>query len=53
LHHPVFYSDKFAKVTDDAFYVSIEAEDEQFDEDKIQKFLSSIGGTDVELLVGE
>ena len=53
LHHPVFYSDKFAKVTDDAFYVSIEADDEQFDDEKTQEFLSSIGGTDVELLVGE
>lgn len=53
LHHPVFYSDKFAKVTDDAFYVSIEAEDEKFDEQQIEKFLSSIGGTDVELLAGE
>ncbi len=53
LHHPVFYSDKFAKVTDDAFYVSIEAEDEKFDDKKIQEFLSSIGGTDVELVAGE
>ncbi|MCF7826253.1 MAG: DUF3341 domain-containing protein [Candidatus Marinimicrobia bacterium] len=53
LHHPVFYSDKFAKVTDDAFYVSIEAEDELFDEQKIQNFLSSIGGSDIELVAGE
>ncbi len=53
LHHPVFYSDNFAKVTDDAFYVSIEADDEQFDDKKIQEFLSSIGGTDVELVAGE
>ncbi|MBT3228338.1 MAG: DUF3341 domain-containing protein [Candidatus Marinimicrobia bacterium] len=53
LHHPVFYSDKFAKVTDDAFYVSIESDDEQFDDQKIQEFLSSIGGTDVELVAGE
>ena len=53
LHHPVFYSDKFAKVTDDAFYVSIEADDDQFDDKKIQDFLSSIGGTDVELVAGE
>jgi len=53
LHHPVFYSDKFAKVTDDAFYVSIEAEDKLFDEQKIQNFLSSIGGSDIELVAGE
>jgi len=53
LHHPVFYSDKFAKVTDDAFYVSIEAEDDKFDAEQVKKFLSDIGGTDVELLEGE
>ena len=53
LHHPVFYSEKFAKVTDDAFYVSIEAEDEKFDNEQVKKFLSDIGGTDVELLEGE
>ncbi len=53
LHHPVFYSDKFAKVTDDAFYVSIESEDDLFDEKKIQEFLSSLGGTDIELVAGE
>ncbi len=53
LHHPVFYSDKFAKATDDAFYVSIEAEDKSFDEAKIQAFLTSIGGVDVELVAGE
>lgn len=53
LHHPVFYSDKFAKATDDAFYVSIEVEDEKFDDDKTQAFLTSIGGLDVELVAGE
>jgi len=53
LHHPLFYSEQFSKVTDDAFFVSIEAEDEQFDENQTGKFLSSIGGSDVELVVGE
>jgi len=53
LHHPLFYSEQFSKVTDDAFFVSIEVEDDQFDEEKTKKFLSSIGGSDVELVVGE
>lgn len=53
LHHPVFYSDNFAKVSDDAFYVSIEVEDAKFHDTQTQEFLSSIGGTDVELVVGE
>ena len=53
LHHPLFYSDNFAKVTDDGFFVSIEAEDSKFDAQKTAAFLSSIGGVDVELLVGE
>jgi hypothetical protein len=53
LHHPVFYSDNFARATNDAFFVSIEAEDEKFDEAKIQAFLTSIGGKDVELVAGE
>lgn len=49
-HHPVFYSDRFAKVTDDGFFVSIEAEDPQFDEDKTASFLKEIGGSNVEVL---
>ena len=53
LHHPVFYSEQFAKVTDEAFFVSIEREDPQFDEQQTVAFLNTIGGTDVELLVGE
>ena len=53
LHHPLFYSKQFEKVTDDAFFVSIEAEDEIFDETKTKAFLDSIGGSDVELITGE
>jgi len=53
LHHPLFYSDQFERVTDDAFFVSIEAEDEKFDETQTKAFLDSIGGSDVELISGE
>ncbi|NQV15522.1 DUF3341 domain-containing protein [bacterium] len=53
LHHPVFYSDQFARVTDDAFFVSIEVEDPKFDDKQTQAFLTGIGGVDIELVVGE
>jgi hypothetical protein len=51
--HGVFYSERFAKVTDDGFFISIEAEDKQFGEQKSRQFLESIGGTSVEVLKGE
>ncbi|MCF7806998.1 MAG: DUF3341 domain-containing protein [Candidatus Marinimicrobia bacterium] len=53
LHHPLFYSKQFESVTDDAFFVSIEAEDEKFDATQTQAFLSSIGGSNVEVITGE
>ena len=52
-HHPVFYSDRFAKATDDAFFVSIEAADVAFDENKTTDFLKAIGGKEVELLIAD
>ncbi|MBU0984943.1 MAG: DUF3341 domain-containing protein [candidate division Zixibacteria bacterium] len=48
--HPVFYSDMFAKVTDDGFFVSVEAADPKFDSNQTRAFLESIGGTNVEVL---
>ncbi len=50
-HHPVFYSDQFSRVSDDAFFVSIESDDSEFDENKTQIFLESIGGKNIELLI--
>lgn len=50
-HHPVFYSDQFNRVSDDAFFVSIESDDSEFDNEKTKKFLESIGGKNVELLI--
>lgn len=49
-HHPVFHSEQFGRVSDDAFFVSIEANDPEFDEEKTVSFLKSIGGTNVEIL---
>ncbi|KAA3660623.1 MAG: DUF3341 domain-containing protein [Calditrichaeota bacterium] len=50
LFHNVFYSEQFAKITDDGFMISIEADDPRFDEEKTKSFLSSIGGTSLELI---
>lgn len=52
-HHPVFYSDRFAKVTDDGFFVSIEADDQAFDQEKTVDFLRKIGGSEIELLTAD
>jgi len=49
-HHPVFYSDNFPKATDDGFFISVECNDVKFDEQKTVEFLSSIGGTKIEVL---
>ena len=49
-NHPVFESERFSKVTDDSFFVSIEATDSRFDSSKTKKFLESIGGKNVEIL---
>lgn len=51
-HHPVFYSERFKKVTDDGFFVSIMADDKSFDEEKTKRFLEEIGGQEVEVLRG-
>jgi hypothetical protein len=46
--HPLFSADRFRKVTDDGFFVSIEAADELFELEKTKAFLDSIGGTNIE-----
>jgi hypothetical protein len=52
-HHPVFYSSRFHKVTDDGFFVSIEATDPEFNADEASRFLQEIGGSNIELLIPE
>jgi hypothetical protein len=49
----LFYSERFsAKVNDDGFFISIEAEDAKFDPTKTEAFLQSIGGGHVEVVRG-
>lgn len=49
-HHPVFYSNRFEKFSDDGFFISIEVEDQNFDPVKSKQFLQSIGSKHVEIL---
>lgn len=50
LHHPLFSHPDFARVSDDGFFVVIEASDPGFDAAKVQGFLREIGGQGVGLV---
>jgi hypothetical protein len=41
LYHPLFRSERFERVTDDRFFISIEAEDPSFEESAVQAFLTN------------
>ncbi|HSR52181.1 MAG TPA: DUF3341 domain-containing protein [Acidobacteriota bacterium] len=47
-HHPLFESEEFAGVSDDEFFISIEAEDPQFDRRTTTAFLKKAGASGVE-----
>ena len=49
-HHPLFRSQVFERVTDDAFFISIESWDPKFDAAATRTFLESLGARRVELL---
>ncbi|MFN0062166.1 MAG: DUF3341 domain-containing protein [Myxococcaceae bacterium] len=50
LNHPAFASAAFERVTDDKFFVLIEASDPKFDWSKTKSLLSSSGATHIEEL---
>jgi hypothetical protein len=50
LHHPLFASERFERVTDDKFFVSIEASDPKYDTTETAKFLKLLGAAHVEHL---
>lgn len=50
LHHPVFASERFRRVTTDRFFVSVESDDPLFDEQRTSTFLRGLGGVAVERL---
>ena len=49
-YHPLFRSKVFERVTDDAFFISIESWDPRFDSSATRKLLESLGARNVELL---
>ncbi len=46
-HHPVFNWDRFQRVTDDGFFIVLEAADPQFSNEASRKVLLEIGGTHI------
>lgn len=48
LHHPLFNSNRFRRVTDDRFFVVIEARDPKYFRSRTETFLESLGATAVE-----
>jgi hypothetical protein len=50
LYHPVFGSERFLRVTDDKFFISIEAADPRFDTEGTTQLLENAGATHVESL---
>ncbi|MES2573149.1 MAG: DUF3341 domain-containing protein [Verrucomicrobiota bacterium] len=49
-YHPVFNWERFKRVTDNGFFVVIEARDPKFSETKTRELLESIGGRHVTLI---
>ena len=49
-HHPLFQSKVFERVSDDAFFISIESWDPRFDPTATGKLLESLGARSVELV---
>ena len=52
LHHPLFSSERFRRATQDRFFLSIDADDPMFDEQRTSTFLRSLGGVAVERVEG-
>ncbi|HVS01781.1 MAG TPA: DUF3341 domain-containing protein [Thermoanaerobaculia bacterium] len=49
-HHPLFESQRFARASDDRFFLSIEATDDRFDRDRTPRLLRELGAEHVELV---
>ena len=48
--HPVFFSDNFAKASDDGFFLSVLAADPKFDIESTSSLLRQIGGQQIQVL---
>lgn len=49
-HNPLFTSERFARASDDRFFISIDAKDPKFDRDQTIEFLRSLGASHVEMV---
>ena len=49
-YHPIFNWERFARVTDDGFFLIIEARDPKFSESKTRALLEGMGGAHVTLI---
>jgi hypothetical protein len=49
-HHPLFAAARFARFSDDAFFISIEASDPKFDAATAARLLEGVGASHVELV---
>lgn len=47
-YHSLFHSERFERVTDDRFFISIETADPNFDAERTPEFLRSVGAVHVE-----
>jgi hypothetical protein len=50
LNHPLFESEQFKRVTDDGFFIAIEARDPSFHREQTKALLAELGGQDIELV---
>lgn len=50
LNHPVFNWERFQKVTDDGFFIVIEAIDPLYDDQETRKLLADLGGTHISMI---
>lgn len=49
-YNPLFYSDNFSRVTDDAFFLFIAVDDDKFDREKTEETLKKLGGKNFEMI---
>lgn len=49
-YHPLFTHPRFARFSDDGFFISIEAKDPNFSESKAREVLKTAGGTEITLI---
>lgn len=52
-HHPVFYSDRFERCSDDRFFISVEASDPAFDLEETRALLEGTHPSHIELIQEE